>query len=1527
MKQYIKIFAGCLVVVLCINSITWADSESTGGGTLSPLSLSTKITRVMREYQARRIYCERLVNNEDGYQAWTSPSDCENLETPYYPPNDWYVYRIKESMDPEQKVIDIMNNCDDGAGNNLMSLFSELVNKFVHRECWELEDKPYYIEFREVMQECPFNFSNSTSWFLLDFPELCENGERITNFTLNKTNYIKVLDALYNYLVNDLIVVKESAGTESPDAPWGQRGGFGFSCSEAKSDGAFVWESEGGGLARIGVWTNSIEEIGCFSSCAAHRGRIASDFTKHTGHAKCFLQLRIGESNYFTFSGPQYPINLLYFSNTEQDGLKAQEEWQRWGNPSVGVEWKSDMLADFQPDISHHSCPLDWRDWYDDGWTLACETVLVWPDFKKEINDGIDRSEVDEQIFKMKMKEEDIVYSQNLKCEVTDGETVDGRYKLPWTDLTGTDDKLVAHVVLAPDEKDSEGNVVVKNIASAVQITIANKTLSKTNPFVCVSKSEMEITHNPPDPVVKYALPFSVKGLMGETKVEFEVYIWKQTGTGNGLQTQLLTDTVAFDVKENHYNCCAKEDCGVSCPIGTDWEKPTIEKMKNDDTQVTFPEAGDSGETYIFETPRPGFIKNVSLEQYDGSPSLVIKNSSGTVIDTLDSAVVLRYEGGLGLVYTVPSTWWTDVDELAEAYPEGSGIYKYLVYKEGLDNIYIEESDNSTNSYGNQDTTVTSATNPNVYTVYQRNNTNYPDRVTRIVYHDNTGGYNLERITEVSYDDDGNITEIGATNGGCSSCSSGGSDRVVQYDDDGNVIATFDKDDNPLYAFDYDGEGELISTWLGSKGDLNPVQEIIRTLFDTHTQIDTLDYTDENTYTLSRVIQDKAGRTWERTGYENTNVDPAAPFSRLYRMLYRYAPVQTSDPDLQAYWTFDDGSGGWVLDSSQFNRAGLFSSTSTSPNPWGTGIITLNGSYQEHLTVQGYKGIAGKQSRTICFWISSSASGPVASWGDGVSGQNWVVSVASGNVTVSVIDSGGSKTASASKSTGNHHIAIVLNNDSTPTMEEVKIYVDGVSKTVTASIPSFAVNTTLDGDLLIGSDGAAYFTGQLDNLIILDRALSTTEIKCLADNQLGIGDYEVHITIPPNGDSSGNGIRTESVTTYTGVNPRYITEQRQVQYGPTGSVEVSKTEYTAINGGEDTRISKSYSYGSLMTTYLYTDSGQPSPTETQVQDELQAAATQVAKQGQSSVTLQLARHYVYDSQGRIEKEYQYNRNGFTPYELFDPATDAFLTASCYIYDDLGNLESQYTLDGEHESTPVQITDYRYNGFKELYMTKSPTGVVTGTIYDDAGRTLSEFTFAHPKDAWDEITSYGQLLVECTDATLGNRPVVASLTYYTYYEDTGRLRFVQKAKVDNTFYYSTPAESGTTGVPWVKTDYTYDIYGRRGTVTQDADTSRTTPLTTTTVYDNQGRGYMTILPNGKYTKTNWNGRGQVQEQIVGYLTDPADLETEVPISVTQLKYDAAGNLKEQIYPDGSRVQNEYDGYGRLERVYKGVFPKD
>ena len=229
-------------------------------------------------------------------------------------------------------------------------------------------------------------------------------------------------------------------------------------------------------------------------------------------------------------------------------------------------------------------------------------------------------------------------------------------------------------------------------------------------------------------------------------------------------------------------------------------------------------------------------------------------------------------------------------------------------------------------------------------------------------------------------------------------------------------------------------------------------------------------------------------------------------FSLVLRDATKSGSLQPDD-GLVAHWQFDETSGNKATDT-----VGGYTGTVLNNNgiPWKTGrfanCLKLDGN-NDYLLVSSFRGITGTQSRTVTGWINTDVqqAGDIISWGSSSSGRKWLMTIQDTETTAGTLKldiSGGYIVGSTVLWDGNwHHIAAVFDNDGTPDVTDVRLYVDGESESIIASSP-MTLNSSSSTSVKVGifNDGAnRYYGGMLDELSIYSRALSLEEIQSMAD--------------------------------------------------------------------------------------------------------------------------------------------------------------------------------------------------------------------------------------------------------------------------------------------------------------------------------------------------------------------------------------------------------------------------------------------
>ncbi len=178
------------------------------------------------------------------------------------------------------------------------------------------------------------------------------------------------------------------------------------------------------------------------------------------------------------------------------------------------------------------------------------------------------------------------------------------------------------------------------------------------------------------------------------------------------------------------------------------------------------------------------------------------------------------------------------------------------------------------------------------------------------------------------------------------------------------------------------------------------------------------------------------------------------------------------------------------------------------------GAIQLDG-VDDYVEAVGYQGITGGNSRTTCAWIKIDETfvdrAMILSWGQSSLGNTWSFRV--GSITADPTSKlelgiwGGVIRGTTPLNDSNwHHVAVVLEDDGSASLSEVRLYVDGDQESTTlygyvGSPPG--IHTVADDNVCIGMkflDGVGnyYFDGILDDVQIFDRALTQAEINKVA---------------------------------------------------------------------------------------------------------------------------------------------------------------------------------------------------------------------------------------------------------------------------------------------------------------------------------------------------------------------------------------------------------------------------------------------
>ena len=167
--------------------------------------------------------------------------------------------------------------------------------------------------------------------------------------------------------------------------------------------------------------------------------------------------------------------------------------------------------------------------------------------------------------------------------------------------------------------------------------------------------------------------------------------------------------------------------------------------------------------------------------------------------------------------------------------------------------------------------------------------------------------------------------------------------------------------------------------------------------------------------------------------------------------------LSNSDSNFSLFgdWHFNKSSGDVAVDSSIYLRDATLLNMNN--DVWVEGkvgnCLSFDG-VDDYVEITGYTGIGGGSSRTVCAWIKTfDTSGEIVSWGaTAIPGGRWIfVTQADGFLRLEV---GGGAIVGRTIICDDqwHHVAAVLENDGSPNVNEIRLYVDGVED-VSATFP------------------------------------------------------------------------------------------------------------------------------------------------------------------------------------------------------------------------------------------------------------------------------------------------------------------------------------------------------------------------------------------------------------------------------------------------------------------------------------------
>ncbi len=205
------------------------------------------------------------------------------------------------------------------------------------------------------------------------------------------------------------------------------------------------------------------------------------------------------------------------------------------------------------------------------------------------------------------------------------------------------------------------------------------------------------------------------------------------------------------------------------------------------------------------------------------------------------------------------------------------------------------------------------------------------------------------------------------------------------------------------------------------------------------------------------------------------------------------------DPNLVAWWMFDETSGQTAKDASSHTRNGTLKGDLSFDKNSVAGKIDRALSFappEGSIQVLRYKGIGGTHPRTIAVWIKTTqAKGEIVSWGQEDFGKMWTLGHIRGRIGVTP-HGGYLYINDETHDNSWHHVATTIREAEAPNLyDDVTLYLDGKIATIhdIGLLDLWPIDTGQTLDVRIGRQ----FNGCLDDLRIYDRQLSDEEIGAL----------------------------------------------------------------------------------------------------------------------------------------------------------------------------------------------------------------------------------------------------------------------------------------------------------------------------------------------------------------------------------------------------------------------------------------------
>lgn len=203
-----------------------------------------------------------------------------------------------------------------------------------------------------------------------------------------------------------------------------------------------------------------------------------------------------------------------------------------------------------------------------------------------------------------------------------------------------------------------------------------------------------------------------------------------------------------------------------------------------------------------------------------------------------------------------------------------------------------------------------------------------------------------------------------------------------------------------------------------------------------------------------------------------------------------------SNTGLVAHWSFDQASGTTLLDDSGNGHTGTLMSTPT----WTAGRINnaLKFDGTDSVSLGNITQINNVPKLTLATWMKRNSAGAMVLVGKQTSNQDVAIEAWSDGKVYFQMSKGSDTYGTITlNDTAWHHVTMVFDGTLTGNANRLKVYVDGVQKTLTFKGTVPTATTTNTTPFNIGRMGGDYSNGLVDDTWLYARALNQAEVQDL----------------------------------------------------------------------------------------------------------------------------------------------------------------------------------------------------------------------------------------------------------------------------------------------------------------------------------------------------------------------------------------------------------------------------------------------